>query len=180
MPDDDKMEKLKREAEEEHQAIAQAIGIEHEFRPLATVYNSASSILVASVERYSSDIFDRRLFFRHISERTCRPITAPAPDILYDDLITSPTHPVIYYAVKRFTKSESMGEFSGDWLSVDRFDLVRQVAESVFTKDGLQLPEPYSRGWVSQLFSVAPDDSTLRIGTASGDLVERVHTWKAS
>ena len=24
------------------------------------------------------------------------------------------------------------------------------------------------------------DDSTLRIGTASGDLVERVHTWKAS
>lgn len=159
MSDDEKIEKSKREAEEERLAISQAIGIKRDFRPLTTIYNSASGIIVALVERYSSDVFDRCLFFRHISERAYRPIPAPAPDIHYDDPITSLTQPVIYYTVKRVTKQN--GGFGGDWLSVDRFDLARHAAESIITKSGLQLPDPYARGWVSQLFSVAVDDSAI-------------------
>ena len=90
-----------------------------------------------------------------------QPINAPAPDIHYDNLVTSATQPVIYYAVNRVTKRERIGGFSGDWLSVDRFDLARQVAETVITQDGLQLPEPYSRGWVSELFGVSADDTLI-------------------
>jgi hypothetical protein len=161
MPDDETIERLKREAEEEGDAIARAIGIERAFRPLVTVYNAASGIIVASVERYSPEVFDRRLFFRHTSERAYRPIDAPSPDTHYDDLITSPTLPVVYYAVRRVTRSERSGGFEGDWLSVERFDLARHVGESVITKGGLQLPEPYTGGWVSQLFSASPDDSAI-------------------
>ena len=157
MSDNETVEKLKREMEE----IKRAIGIEPDFRPLTTVYNPASGIIVASVERYSSEVFERRLFFRHTSERVYRPIDTPAPDIHYDNLVTSATQPVIYYAVNRFIKREGIGGFSGDWLSIDRFDLARQVAESVITQDGLQLPEPYSRAWVSEVFGVSPDDSSI-------------------
>ncbi len=161
MPDDETMENLKREADAEREAIAQAIGIEADFRPLVTVYNPASGSIVASVERCSAEVFERRLFYRRTSERAYRPILAPVPDIHYDNLITSATWPVIYYAVNRVTKSERSGEYGGDWLSVDRFDLARSAAESVIRKGGLQLPKPYSGGWVSQLFSVSPDDSAI-------------------
>jgi hypothetical protein len=161
MADDEKIKAQLRKREEEAEAIGKAIGIERHFRPITTVYNPASSTIVASVERRSTDVFDRRLFFRHFSERSYRPLGSPAADIHYDGLITSPTLPAIYYMVRRITKRERQGEFGGDWLSVDRFDLVQHTAESLITRDGLQLPEPYSRGWVSQLFNVSPEDSAV-------------------
>jgi hypothetical protein len=181
MPSDEKIKKHLREAEEERQAIASAIAIERDFRPVATIYNHASGIIVTSVERHSADVFDRRLFFRHSSERSYRPLGSPAHDIHYDDLITSPTLPAIYYSVRRITKSERRGEFGRDWLSVDRFDLGQYIAESVITKPGLQLPEPYSRGWVSQLFSVAPDDSAIfcSCGLERPEM-GKVHYWACS
>ncbi len=61
MPDDEKIEQFKRKAEAEALAIAKTIGIERDFRPLATVYNTASSTIVASVERYSSEVYEKRL-----------------------------------------------------------------------------------------------------------------------
>ena len=161
MAEDEKIEELKSEAEAEYRAVAKAIGIEHDFRPLATIYNSPSSIIVASVERYSPEIYERRLFFRHVSERTYRPIPSPNPEIHYHDLITSPALPVIYYSVWRVTKDDRHGGFDGNWLSVERFDLIERTGKSVITTNGLQLPALYARGWVSQLYSVSPDDSAI-------------------
>ena len=162
MTKDEKIEAYLRKAEQERQAIADVICIERDFKPVTTVYNQATGFIVTSVERLSADVFDRRLFFRHSSERSYRPLNSPAPDIHYDDLITSSALPVIYFTVGRVTKNESGSiGFGGNWLSVDRYDLDRHTAESIITPSGLQLPEPYSRGWVSQLFSVAPDESAI-------------------
>lgn len=181
MPSDEKIKELLRKHEEEAEATARAIGIERHFRPVATVYNPASGIIVASVERHSADVFDRRLFFRHSSERSYRPLGSPAPDIHYDDLVTSPTFPAIYYKVRRITKSERPGEFGGDWLSVDRFDLTQQTAETIITKGGLRLPEPYSGGWVSQLFSVTPDDGAILCSCGlERPEKSKVHYWACS
>jgi hypothetical protein len=161
LPVDEKIEKVKREREAERLAIAKAIAIEPGFRPLATVYNPASSTIVASVERHSSDAFERRLFFRHVSERTYHPVPSPSPEIHYQDLITSSTLALIYYLVYRVTKDERNGGFSGDWLSVDRFDLTQRLGKTVIAKNAIQLPSPYTRGWVSQLFGVSQDDSMI-------------------
>jgi hypothetical protein len=181
MPSDEKSKELLQKAEEEAEAIRKAIGIERHFRPVTTVYNPASGVIVASVERYSEEVFDRRLFFRHVSERSYRPLGSPAPDIHYDDLITSPTLPAIYYSIRRISKSERSGGFFGDWLSVDRFDLAQHTAESIITKGGLQLPAPYSVGWVSHLFSVTPEDTAI---LCSCGLERRekgnVHYWACS
>lgn len=161
MANDEKIEGLKREAEAERRAIAKAIGIEHEFRPLVTIYNSPSRTMVASVERYSPDIYERRLFFRGVSDRTYNPIPSPSPEIHYHDPITSQTLPVIYYSASRVTKDDRHSGFGGKWLSVDRFDLIERTGKSVITTNGLQLPPPYTRGWVSQLYSISPDDSAI-------------------
>jgi hypothetical protein len=181
MPSDEKIKALLQKHEQETEATMKAIGIERHFRPVGTIYNSASSIIVASVERHSAHVFERRFFFRHVSERSYRPIASPAADIHYDDLITSPTLPAIYYTVRRITQSERPGEFGGDWLSVERFDLVQHTAEAIITKGGMPLPEPYSNGWVSLLFSVTPDDGAV---LCSCGLERRekgkVHYWACS
>ena len=157
MDNSEKLERFKWEAEE----LRKAIGIEHHFRPLQTVYNQASGIIVASVERYSKEAFDRRLFYRRISECVYQQLGSPASDIHYDNLTTSSSTPAIFFTVRRVTPHVKAGEFGGDWLSIDRFDLGTFKAESIITKDRLQLPGPYSRGWVSQLLGVAFDDSAI-------------------
>jgi hypothetical protein len=106
MANDEKIEGLKREAEAERRAIAKAIGIERDFGPLVTIYNSPGRTMVASVERYSPDIYERRLFFRGVSDRTYNPIPSPSPEIHYHDPITSQTLPVIYYSASRVTKDD--------------------------------------------------------------------------
>ena len=142
MLNNDIIEKLKREAEEEDQSIAKAICIERDFRPLVTVYNQVTGFIVAEVERHSANLFERRLFFRHSSERSYRPLAPPAPDINYDHLITSPTHPAVYYTVTHVTKGEKPGEYSGDWLSVDRFDLTQLTTDTIISKGQLQTAKP--------------------------------------
>ena len=182
MTHDEKRKEWLRKAEEERQAIAKAVCIESDFIPITTVYNQASGIIIASVERRSAERLSR-LFFRHSSERSYRPLGSPAPDIHYKDLLTSPTLPVIYYTVWRFTKCPGeQGGYGGDWLSVDRFDLGQHTTDTLITKGSLQLPQPYSGGWVSSLFSVAPDDSAIFCSCGLMERPEkgRVHYWACS
>ena len=161
MPREEKIESLKRVAQEKRKDIGRAIGIDAEFRPLQLVYNGPTGIIVVSVERMSSGIYDRRLFFRHRFEAQYRQLGTPPRDVHHDNVITSLTRPFVYCRATRVTKNDMPGEFSGNWLSVERFDLARQTNESVLSEGGLELPERYVSGWVSQLHGVSSDDAML-------------------
>jgi hypothetical protein len=181
MPSDDKIQKNLREGREENLAVREAIGIPPDLRPLRTVYNAVASVVVASVQHHSSERFERRLFFRHTSERAYRPVGSPPPDVHYDDLVTSSTQAIIYYTVRRITKSERSGAFGGDWQSVDRFDLKKQIAETVICRGSMQLPEGYAHGWVSCLYGIATDESALYCSCAfQGAEKGKVHYWLCS
>jgi hypothetical protein len=181
MPSDEKIEKILREARAKDLEIRNAIGIPSDWRPRRTLYNAAAGIVVASVEHHSSDRFERRLFFRHISEPTYRSVGSPPPDIHYDNLVTSSTQATIYYTVSRVTKSERSGEFGGDWQSVDRFDLGKQTADTVIARGGMQLPEHYAHGWVSSLHGLATDDSMIYCSCGfQGPEKGKVHYWLCS
>ncbi|MEW6306338.1 MAG: hypothetical protein AB1705_22970 [Verrucomicrobiota bacterium] len=173
-------EEIKRKAEEEQLAIANETGIAADFAPSRLIYNPATGMVIASVERFAKDAFDRRLFFRHTSERAYRPLESPSPDIHFHDVVTSATHPVIYFAVTRISKMPGTG-YGGDWLSVERFDLQQNRTESVFTKENWRLPEPYAKGWISHLLGVTLDNSAIICscglqGAAGG----KVHYWLAT
>lgn len=179
MPEDEKFEQYKRESEAESQAIAKVIGIERDFRPLTTIYNSASSTVIALVERCSPELHEQRLFFRNASERRYHPIPTLGADINYNDPVSSPTQPIIYYLVHRSTKWND--GFAGDWLSLDKFDLVQHRGENVVTRSGLRLPSPYARGWISQLFGMAADESAVLCSCGLERPEKgRVHYWACS
>ncbi len=169
---------LKREAEEERCAIARSIGIGEEFRPLCLVHNQASGMVVASVERAAAGSFDRRLFFRHTVEGAYRPLGSSRDGLRYDNPVSSPRLPVVYYTVWQVTPGSQGGEFGGDWLSVERFEFGPQSEESVITRGGLRFPEPYEGGWVSQLISVAVDDSVIYCSCGMRRMENlKVHYW---
>lgn len=170
-----------REGREENLAVREAIGIPPDLRPLRTVYNAVASVLVASVEHHSSDRFERRLFFRHTSDRAYRSVGCPPSDVHYDDLVTSSTQAAIYYTVLHITKTERSGEFGGDWQSVDRFDLEKQTADTIISRGAMQFPEHYARCWVSRLYGVATDDSALYCSCAfQGAEKGKVDYWLCS
>lgn len=176
MPSDEEIQKIVRAGKEENLAVREAIGISPDFRPLRTVYNAVASVVVASVEHHSSDRFERRLFFRHTSERAYHSASSPPPDVHYDDLVTSSAQATTYYTVRRITKRSD--GFGGDWQSVDRFDLKSQTADTVISRGAMQLPEDYAHGWVSRLYGVATDESALYCSCAfQGAEKRKVHYW---
>ncbi len=181
MPSDEKIQKILLEGRQETLAVREAIGIPPDFHPLRTVYNPIAGAVVASVEHHSADRFERRLFFRHTSERAYRSVGSPPPDVHYEDLVTSSTQATIYYTVQSITKSERPGEFGGEWQSVDSFDLKKQTAQSVISRGAIQLPEHYAHGWVSCLHGVATDDAALYCSCAfQGAEKSKVHYWLCS
>lgn len=161
MFDEQEIAELLREAEANAKALGMEIGIDHKWRPVRTVYNEASETIVVSVEQRSKMIFERAVFYRHRSERTYRRIGSVRPEIHHENLISSPTRPFVYYSVKHVPRIDEIGEFVSESISVDRFDLTQGVEETVIKNASLQIPQPYSYGWVSQLLSVAADESTI-------------------
>jgi hypothetical protein len=181
MPSDEAIQRVLNEAKAESLAVRSAIGIPPELRPRRTLYNAAGGAVVALVEHRSSNVFERRLFFRRTSERAYRLVGSPPPEIHFDDVVTSTAHPNIYYTVRRITKLERSGEFGADWESVDRFDLERETADTVIARGQMKLPQPYAYGWVSTLFGAATDDSVIYCSCGfQGSEKRKVHYWLCS
>jgi len=178
MPNEEQIENLRKSIANERKAVRNSLGIDEDFRVVRFVFNEPSGILVTSVERLSVEDFERRLFFRHTSETKYRQVGDPSPDIHYSDVITSLKQPVIYYRATRVAKSCTPGEFGGDWLSVERFDLREYKSASIITKNGLIFPEPYTSGWGFQLHGVSPNDATLFCTCGLHQPKEsKVHHW---
>jgi len=152
---------LRNKALEARRNAVLAAGIGTGFTPVNLLYNGPAAVILLSVERISSDSFERLLFIRRTSEVKYSLLAPTSSDLHYCDVITSLTRPLAYLRVVRVTKSITANEFEGKWVSVAVIDLERHVTTDIFTEAELQFQKPYVSGWISALHGISADDMTI-------------------
>ena len=132
------------------------IGMPERIAFKSLLYNRPTGTLIAEIYEHSSEVFARRLYGRRRDERAYRQIGSPSDDISFVNPVTSDTLALLVFSSSRCKKHKD-GFVAGEWEALHRVDLNNWSVDEVASKKNVVLPQPYSRGWISNVLGIWSD-----------------------
>jgi hypothetical protein len=135
------------------------IGIPDGYGPERLIYNPPSEMVIAELRSVGEEFSPNRIYLRHKDSLRYEPIKNFEAMVSYESAVTSSSHPTLFYMSNEVTKREQ--GYSGDWVALYSFDLLKRTESLIAAKGSLSLPKPYNKGWVTQLIGATEDASQL-------------------
>jgi hypothetical protein len=118
------------------------------------LYSPAAKSVIVQAESSEKNWRPERLYFRHEASDKYNPVGEPGDLVSQDYPFLHPSKPLLAYnSLKHRFSVDATGEerHSGDWHSLNLFDLASGLEVNSITEEKLTLPPGIETGWVSMI-----------------------------
>jgi hypothetical protein len=165
----------------------QGMGIPPGYGFKKLLFSPVANVLVVQAQSAANNWRPERLYFRHTSQETYRPVGEPGDLYSQESPLVHPSKPLLAYNLMehRFTiNAHGKEQHSGDWDSLRVFNLEMGTEVASVCQRTLQWPAGTARGWISGLVQfcelglfvsagLSKDSARMDYFVASLDLGER-------